>query len=1085
MPRPPELLIQTKLIPPAPRRHWLGRPRLHTLLLRMAETPLTLVVAGAGYSKSVTLAGFFADVRWPCAWYSLSAADADPARFLRHLIGALAQTQPGIGAAALDLLAADWSPALGQRAVDLLANELLARLREDTFLALDDAQHIDQGPVAALIERLLAHAPARLHVVIAARRTPGFGALAVWRARDLVREISQAELAFTSEEVAALFAAHGQPLNLDDAARLAARTEGWAMALQLIRQSLAKPADSADQLALDHDSRALHTLFEYLAAEVLSVQPPQVQRFLLSTAIVRTLDPTLCDQLLEQTDSAALLDRLHGAELFLQRVEPQQYRYHQLFQEFLQVEAQRRGIALEPLHLRAAAFLRRIGQDDEAIYHFLAAGDAISAAALLESIALPWIQSGRAAALRTWLDRLPPALLDRSALLLYAQGEVARLLSHYDAALDWYQRAERAWTAEHDRAGRSRALQGQAQVYLDTVRPAPAQQLLKRALKLLGRTQPAESAALLHLLAENTTNLGRAGLATKLHAAAERVWPAARTSLLQAARVELRTGKIVEARARLQAELEHVPPTADAQPPEAHREPLMLLALLACWMGEPEAARAYAERGVRRGRAISSPIVEAVGEIRLGHSLQLAGEDAAAAASYERAVRLASDFGVARTKAEPLMGQVLLAGSRGDMLGAELVARDALAIVQRTGDEWMAALLWLALGAAAVTNRRVGPALDALDQAERRFEMSGDSYGAAAVQLWRALALLRTERTDEAAATIQTLLLKVQAGGYDVLIVRPTLFTPRDRQMLAPLLLRGLAIPAVAGYARELLVHAFPALSPLYEPQPPASAYHPGVTLRIQTLGQFRVWRGIEEIRIWGREKARQLLQLLLTKRSAWLQRDQIIEYLWPDASPDAATSQFKVTLNALMTALEPNRPPHAPSFYIKRNGAAYRFLPPAESVQIDLETFEQLLDQADQACETRRRIELYQSALALYNGDYLSDSLYEDWLSSARERLLQRYLSSAHAVAELLLEHGQTAGAIRWGELVLARDACWEATYRLLMCAYVRQDNRLQAIRTYERCVRLLDAELGIAPLPETTRIIEALLKPAPVAGD
>lgn len=1085
MTRLPDLLIQTKLIPPQPRRSWLIRARLQPLLQQMAELPLTLVVAGTGYGKSTTLASFFADQRWPCAWYSLGDEDADAPRFLRHLIGALRLVQPGVGAGALELLAGSWSLAIGEHAVDLLANDLLAHLHSDTFLVLDDFQHVDRGPVVALVERLLAHAPARLHVVIAARRQPRLAGLTGWRARRCVQEITQPDLAFTPEEVAALFVAQGQPLSAEDADLLAARTEGWAMALHLIDQGR-HSTTSGDALAfLGQGSTSLHTLFDYLAVEVLNVQPPPVQRFLLHTAIVRTLDPALCDHVLQQSGSDTLLKHLHGAELFLYRVGPAHYRYHQLFQDFLRLEAQRRGIALESLHRRAATFLCAAKHDEEAIYHFLAAGDHEAAAALLESVALAWIHSGRAVTLRGWLDRLPAALLDRSARLLYAQGEVARLLSHYDAALDWYQRAEALWTAERDRAGQSKALQGQAQVYLDTVRPAPAEHLLKQAIKLLGRTERPASAALLHLLGENTANLGRAALATKLHAAAERVWPAARTPLLAAARVELRTGKIVQARARLHAELEDVLHPLSDLPPEAHREPLMLLSLLACWMGDPDAARSYAERGLRRGRAISSPIVEAVGEIRLGHSLQLAGDDAAAAASYERAVRLASDFGVARTKAEPLMGQVLLAGSRGDLLGAELVARDALAIVQRTGDEWMAALLWLALGAATITNRRATTGLHALDEAERRFQVCGDSYGVTAVGLWRALALIRSEQRDAARAEVRALLERVQAHAYDFLIVRPTLFTPRDRQMLVPLLLHGLAIPEVADYARELLVHAFPELAPFYEPQRGATSDHPGVTLRVQTLGQFRVWRGIEELRVWGREKARQLLQLLLTSRATWLQRDQIIEHLWPDAAVGTAESQFKVTLNALTMALEPGRAAHTPSFYIKRNGSAYRFMPPAGTVVIDVERFERALDQADQTSDPQHRIELYQSALALYNGDYLSDSLYEDWVSGVRERLMQRYLSSALTLAMLLLDHGQTAAAIRWAELVLARDPCWEAAYRLLIDAYMQQHDRLQAMRTYQRCVRVLDAELGVAPLPETTRLIERGLTPEPAAHD
>jgi LuxR family transcriptional regulator, maltose regulon positive regulatory protein len=196
-----------------------------------------------------------------------------------------------------------------------------------------------------------------------------------------------------------------------------------------------------------------------------------------------------------------------------------------------------------------------------------------------------------------------------------------------------------------------------------------------------------------------------------------------------------------------------------------------------------------------------------------------------------------------------------------------------------------------------------------------------------------------------------------------------------------------------------------------------------------------------------------------------------MIELLWPDAPLSTAEGQFKVALNALTTALEPQRPPHAPSFYIKRNGTAYRFAPPADAVTIDVEQFETLLDQAAATDNPA----LYQQAMALYRGEYLPESVYQDWVTEPRERLQMRYLTAASRLAALLLDQ-EPQSAIRWCELVLAADPCWEEAYRLLMQAYLRQDNRSQALRTYERCVRQLDAELGIQPLPATTALYASI---------
>ena len=65
---------------------------------------------------------------------------------------------------------------------------------------------------------------------------------------------------------------------------------------------------------------------------------------------------------------------------------------------------------------------------------------------------------------------------------------------------------------------------------------------------------------------------------------------------------------------------------------------------------------------------------------------------------------------------------------------------------------------------------------------------------------------------------------------------------------------------------------------------------------------------------------------------------------------------------------------------------------------------------------------------------------------------------------------------AIRLCELILARDACWEPAYVILMRAYAAQGNRRQVLATYERCARNLRDQLGLEPMPETTRLYEQI---------
>ena len=75
--------------------------------------------------------------------------------------------------------------------------------------------------------------------------------------------------------------------------------------------------------------------------------------------------------------------------------------------------------------------------------------------------------------------------------------------------------------------------------------------------------------------------------------------------------------------------------------------------------------------------------------------------------------------------------------------------------------------------------------------------------------------------------------------------------------------------------------------------------------------------------------------------------------------------------------------------------------------------------------------------------GDYMPEALYEDWSAEMRERLLTLYFRAADRLAGALIDRGQYEEALSACQAILARDACSEHAYRLLMLAYSRQGNR------------------------------------------
>jgi len=248
--------------------------------------------------------------------------------------------------------------------------------------------------------------------------------------------------------------------------------------------------------------------------------------------------------------------------------------------------------------------------------------------------------------------------------------------------------------------------------------------------------------------------------------------------------------------------------------------------------------------------------------------------------------------------------------------------------------------------------------------------------------------------------------------------------------------------------------------------------------LRIQTLGGFRVWRDGQEIEpvVWGREKAIHLFQFFVTTRGQYFHKEQIIDRLWPELDMKASDRDFKVALHAINKALEPERKPRAEPRFIHRNDLTYSLN--LADVWIDVDTFEQHVIAGNRLLQTDEEatIKEYQTAVQLYIGNYLPERRYEDWTSAERERLQVLVLNMMTRLANLLIERNSLE-SIRLTQRVLAMDPVWEDAYRTQMQIYWAQGNRPLAIRTYQQCVKQLEQEFGVPPLPETEALYQKIL--------
>jgi DNA-binding SARP family transcriptional activator len=1038
------------------------------------------------------------------------------------------------------------------------------------FLVLDDVHLLHQasgstGDLARspepllILDWLIGRAPPDLHVLLSTRYPPRLPNAVTWRVRGELLEIGQRELAFTSSEVASLFRDQYRVfLTPEEVDELTTRTEGWAIALQLVWQGLRTGMASGLPQALrgidgvpglsDSDrakgaaAELQEDFFTFLAAEVLEQQPPDIQEFLLTTAVLREMTAPICDclrskteggdlgaqvishvdprssgrdgavrsdrgmppipeepspkgcsksrsksqarrasnRLTGQADSGQILDYLLESGLFVVDLGADDrfgrlVRYHHLFRDFLchQLEPSRR----RALHEKAAACCRRYGAEEEAVHHLLAAGGPgmrafERAASLLDRMGRKMVRAGRLDTLAGWIGSLPPDVLEAHPSLLVYLGDIARLHSRFDEALGWYRQAETQSRARNDASAISRALRGQARVYLDTVNPTQAEHLLQEALKLSdGQEDRATRARLLELMAENQLNLGHPDRAETLRSTARELREEGPGEAELGIRVLLRTGQLNKARRLLGERLEdeRLKPVLR---PRAHRETLLLLSLIRAFQGDGEEAYRCAVEGTARGEDLGSPYVTAVGHMRQGHAWLLRDSGPVyeqACQNYQEAIRLGNSLAVPRLKVEAFWGLCRAHGFEGEVSAAERAAQQGIAIAEPAGDEWIAALIGLSLSVAYVLIERHDSAMQGLSQALTAFRECGDTFGEAVARLWQCLVWWQRRDQARLARGTDELLRLARQHGYDYLFKRQTLLGPPDPRRVVPLLMVARRDGPHRAYAEMLLQEL--GLGDL--------EIHPGYQLRVQTLGPFRVWRGEEEIvaDAWQREKARHLFQFFITHRSRLLDRDQIVEMMWPGLDVETGRRDFKVALSTLRHVLEPNREPGTPSAYVARDGSRYGLRRGAD-VWIDAQRFEELVEAGDEAFDQdpEAATVCYQEALSVYQDDYLQDCLYEDWCSEERERLLTLYLRTADRVVQAWVEREAWEKVIPACQAILERDDCWEQAYRSMMTAYAEMGYRVQALRTYQRCARTLQETLGIEPSRATKTIHESI---------
>jgi LuxR family maltose regulon positive regulatory protein len=1065
-------LTRTKIVLPRRPRHLLTRQRLLDILDEILERRLLLISAPAGYGKTSALIDWAYHTTVPVCWYALDELDQDPQQFVTYFIATIAQRFPDFGKIANGMLYNTTQALDIPRLVQVLVNDIYENIQEPFVIVLDDYHLVsDCETITNFLNRFVRYMGENCHLVLASREYIRLPDLPLIIARSEAVGLDLDELSFAASELQA-FVLQNYHATLSDtaAADLIQETEGWITGVLLSAQTLWQGMTGQVRLA-----RASNVgVYDYMAQQVLDQQPPDVRDFLLRTALLEEFDAALCTAVLgPDQDWAVLIKRVLQSNLFVLPVDNNGtwLRYHHLFRDFLQTQMQKEYPTAFERILRITAQVYRVQEQWAKAYNiYRRLADLDATLDLIECAGSSLIKDGRWALLEQWIDNLPAQALVNHPNLLSLRGMAATGTEDVEYGLSLQNQAIQAFRLTEDAPHMARAL----------VRRAANYRLLGQYGAMLQDVDEALR------IAENDTRLAD----------------------IQAEAWRLK-GMALCYQGKLQPAIQWLEKALDAYSELNYAQNTavvyMELGLATMNAGYYVKAQRYYERALAYWQGTDNIVRQAVPLNNLGVLHYLMGDYEQASTCLDRALQYARRSSYA-------YGETLSLLSIGDLYvqlsafnAAQTAYQQAQQIVQRTHDRYLTLYLYLALatlaratGDTALGRYWIESAQSSIPENDSQYEiglwhlgagrqaLSEKLYPAAAESLLKAVAYFEAggQRGDSAFAHIH-LAAACQAMGNTTQAVQAVrqAFTLAESlesthllSTIAPDVMahleslqntsnvgqqiaylhkqverRQYTVPAIRRHLRQQPL-TIPLTTPRYTFQALGDA---SVSLDNEVLSSSK----------WQRLAARDLLFCLLAYPEG-LTKQMIGLYLWPDNSESQLRETFKKAIATLRQVLG--------SEIVLFEDERYR-INPLLDYEYDVEVFQDKLKQARMAEQPQQWVPLSREVVACYHGPYLP-GIEGEWIEPLREQLHRSYVQAALRLIRHYVGKAQYTQALTYCQQLLEQDECLEEGHRLAMRAYGALGDQAAVARQYQRCVDVLQQNLGVLP-SEQTRALYAHL--------
>ncbi|MEO8456349.1 MAG: tetratricopeptide repeat protein [Chloroflexota bacterium] len=1059
---------------PNRRQAILRRERLITALADGASRRIAVVTAPPGYGKTTLLYDFAKSIEGPVCWYSLDERDVDPTTFLRYFLAAGRKQFPKFGVELEKALST------GEQLPATVMTDLLvaatASADSGYVFILDDFHSLDNAPedFRKALDGWLYRLPPDVHVVLAGRSRPQVSVLPMMEVRQEVRTITAADFAFTTDEVELLYkdVLHKE-INPEISQRLADLTEGWAGALVLMAD---RPPSGSGDAALE-TLRGSDTLFQYISLEQFEPLPPEIRDFLLGSAVLRTLDPPIVNELLGTTDAEEHINFLTRLNLVITPTEPDRpRRYHRLFRAFLVSHFRASNQArFRELNEKAAHISEENHHWDDAVYHYIQEAAWDSIIQITDRVGTRMFEEGNWATLSDWLDAVPDEELANRPRLAIWKAKVLHKLERTDVALSLLARAIDTLTKDKDWITLSEAMIARGVCLRLKGDYALSRETLERAREILTEHNGPEllildarreigitmyrGGAVVDSIDELTAVVNLYEANGDRYNLAVTVFELA-TALTLGGR--LAAGTVYLERARiLWTELGNNYYLVQT---------LNNLGVNYYLQGDLTSAQDTLQQGLVIAREMKNTwetvyLITALADVK-----KEAGEYATALEMYRTALEgsySASDVYVRVYVLSAIADSHRFAG---DLSSAETAVHQAMAEAERAGGTWELGTALLAAGLVKRQQDDTKGAIETLTDAVTNLELKGALRELAIAKFYLGGLYFTLKKKTLALQMLESCAQLVKELGYDHFLVAEAARNP--------LLVQYASANKIADgyYARmlKLTKTGGAAVPPVIEREDGGELTAPAVDegtrlIFAYGLGNLRVeleGREISDLE-WRSEKSKEMFFFFLANRTP-LRKEEIVTALWPDMAEDKTTSAFHSNMYRLRKALYQD--------VIAKDSGRYVLDPQARFVY-DVEEYQNAIAEANRAAKgSPEAIKLMEKAMDLYKGPFAND-LYSEWVQTLRPQLEEQQMSLLGSLAAAYNDAGdyKKSGAI--SQRIIELDEFNEQAWYRLMSNYIQSGNAEAARYCYTRYVKIISEddpdETGI---PDFEEIVQEL---------